>query len=68
MNLLTIDDITEIAKLSRDHVRNRLVKTAGFPPPAPGFGPRKPRWYEDDVKRFFMGKPAQSSHKRGKPA
>ena len=33
MDLLTIDDITEIAKLSRDHVRNRLVKTAGFPPP-----------------------------------
>ena len=67
MNLLTLDDITAIAKLSREHVRNRLVKSEGFPKPAPGFGSRKPRWYEADVNRFFRGdKPAHSSHTRGK--
>lgn len=69
MNLLTLDDITEIVKLSREHVRNRLVKSEGFPKPAPGFGSRKPRWYEADVKRFFSGNNhAQFAHKARKPS
>ncbi|MFN3376337.1 MAG: helix-turn-helix transcriptional regulator [Burkholderiaceae bacterium] len=62
MNLLTIDDITAMAKLSRYHVRDVLVKTPGFPKPVPGTGPRKPRWPETAVRDFFDGKPAQNAH------
>lgn len=62
MKLLTLDDITAITKLSRYHVRDVLVKTPGFPKPAPGTGPRKPRWHENEVRKFFSGKRAQNSH------
>lgn len=62
MKLLTLDDITAITKLSRYHVRDVLVKTPGFPKPAPGTGPRKPRWPETEVRKFFSGKRAQNSH------
>lgn len=68
MNLLTIDDITAMAKLSRHHVRDVLVKTPGFPEPAPGFGPRKPRWAENEVRKFFAGKRTQNAHNHPKPA
>ena len=40
-DLMTLDDITEMLRLSRYHVRDVVVKTPGFPPPAPGTGPRK---------------------------
>jgi predicted DNA-binding transcriptional regulator AlpA len=62
MNLLTIDDITAMTKLSRYHVRDVVVKTPGFPPPAPGTGPRKPRWPEAAVRRFFAGKGVQNAN------
>lgn len=62
MNLLTLDDITAIAKLSRNHVRDVVVKSPDFPQRAKGTGPRKPRWSEDAVKKFFAGENAQSSH------
>lgn len=69
MNLLTLDDITGMAKLSRHHVRNRLVKSEGFPPPAPGFGTRKPRWVEAEVRAFFQRrKSAQKANTPPEPA
>ena len=62
MNLLTLDDITAMIKLSRYHVRDVVVKQPGFPAPAPGTGTRKPRWNESAVRKFFSGKSAQISH------
>lgn len=62
VNLLTLDDITAIAKLSRNHVRDVVVKSPDFPQRAKGTGPRKPRWPEEAVKKFFAGESAQSSH------
>lgn len=47
MNLLTIDDISQMIKLSRVYTRNVVVKKAGFP--APVVGVRKPRWDEDCI-------------------
>ena len=43
-DLMTLDDITAMLRLSRYQVRDVVVKTPGFPPPAPGTGPRKPPW------------------------
>jgi hypothetical protein len=39
MELLTLDDIAAMYKCSRWHVRDRLVKTPGFPERAPGTSP-----------------------------
>ena len=66
--LLTIDDITAMTKLSRYHVRDVVVKSPGFPPPAPGTGPRKPRWSAAAVRNFFSGKSAQKANTGPKPA
>lgn len=60
-DLMTLDDITEMLRLSRYHVRDVVVKTPGFPPPAPGTGPRKPRWSAKEVRKFFAGKSAQKA-------
>ncbi len=62
MKLLTLDDITAIAQLSRAHVRDVVVKSPGFPPRAPGTGVRKPRWPETAVRNFFDRESAQDSH------
>ena len=68
INLLTLDDITAMIKLSRHYVRDVVVKQPGFPAPVPGSGVRKPRWSENAVRKFFAGKSAQISHNAGKPA
>lgn len=67
-DLMTLDDITEMLRLSRYHVRDVVVKTPGFPPPAPGTGPRKPRWPAKEVRKFFAGKSAQKANTDSKPA
>ena len=37
-------------------------------PPAPGTGPRKPRWSAKEVRKFFAGKSAQKAHTDSQPA
>jgi predicted DNA-binding transcriptional regulator AlpA len=51
MNLLTLDDLAEMLKLSRSHVRDHIVKQREFPKPVTGI--RKPRWDESSVVRYF---------------
>lgn len=67
-DLMTLDDITEMLRLSRYHVRDVVVKTPGFPPPAPGTGPRKPRWPAKEVRKFFAGKSARKADTNSQPA
>jgi len=51
MNLLTIDDISQMLKLSRTYTLNVIVKQPGFP--APVLGVRKPRWDESSIVRHL---------------
>jgi predicted DNA-binding transcriptional regulator AlpA len=51
MNLITIDDLAAMLKLSRSHVRDVVVKQREFPKPVTGI--RKPRWDESAVVRYF---------------
>ena len=53
-DLLTIDDIAALYKVSRWQARDQIVKTPGFPSPAPGTTWKKPRWLADDVRQFLM--------------
>ena len=59
MNLLTIDDLCALLKLSRRHTMEVVVKTGGFP--APVVGQRKPRWDAAAVYRHL--KCAQKANK-----
>lgn len=51
MNLLTIDDICQMVKLSRNYTLKVIVKQQGFP--APVIGKSKPRWDAAAVTRWL---------------
>ena len=51
MTLLTVDDISQMVKLSRTYTMNVIVKQADFPPPV--IGKRKPRWDAAAVNRYL---------------
>lgn len=59
MNILTPDDLAALLKLPRRSALD-LSKRPGFP--ASLTGRKKPRWLEDDVKRW--AKSAQNAHMR----
>lgn len=59
MNLMTIDDISQMLKLSRTHTLNVIVKQPGFP--APVIGVRKQRWDAAAITKHF--KCAQKANK-----
>lgn len=51
MTLLTVDDICQMLKLSRNYTLKVIVKQAGFPPPV--IGKSKPRWDAAAVNRYL---------------
>lgn len=53
MVLLDTKQIAEMLTLSTDHVRNRLVKSPGFPPPVINISRRTRRWSLGDVQRWL---------------
>lgn len=53
MNLMTIDDISQMLKLSRTYVRDRLVKNATFPRPCLFISQKNRRWEKDSVERWI---------------
>lgn len=55
--LLTIDDIAALYKVSREHARDTIVKQPGFPTIAPGTTWRMPRWVGDEVLAYIRRKP-----------
>jgi len=60
--LMTLDEIAEMWRCSRRHAGDVLVKSPGFPAPAPGSGPKHRVWLASDVRKFARGKPAQNPH------
>lgn len=60
MNLLTVDDISQMVKLSRTYTLNVIVKKADFPPPV--IGVRKPRWDAAAVKRYLKFPQKANTH------
>ena len=66
IELLTIDDIAKLYKVSRWQARDNIVKAPDFPDIAPGTSWKKPRWLADDVRSFLRRRPAKSPHKAAK--
>lgn len=61
---MTLIDITEIANrlgVRREYVRDRLVKSGDFPPPAISLSQRIKRWKEEDVNRWIERSYAQQT-------
>ena len=63
--LLTLDDIAAMYKVSRWQARDNIVKAPGFPAYAPGTTWKKPRWLASEVRAFLRRKPAQIPHGSG---
>lgn len=51
--ILTIDDIASLYKVSRERARDTIVKQPGFPAIAPGSTWRLPRWVGVEVQAYI---------------
>lgn len=65
-DLMTIEDIARMWRCSVRHARDALVKLPGFPPPAPGSGPKHRVWVSREVRDFAHRKPTRTLSKAGK--
>jgi hypothetical protein len=65
--LLTLDDIAALYKVSRYQARDIITKTPGWPELVPGTTAKKPRWLASDVRSFMHRKPAKVPHQARKP-
>lgn len=59
--ILTIDDIAAMYKVSRERARDTIVKQPGFPDIAPGSTWRLPRWVATEVRAFVRRRSPQNS-------
>jgi len=59
-DLLTLDDIAQLWRVTREHARRYLVKLPEFPDPAPGSTRKNQRWKQRDVVAFLNQESAQA--------
>lgn len=52
-DLMTLDDIAKLWKVSTEHARRYLVRLPEFPEPAPGSTRKNRRWRASDVQAFL---------------
>lgn len=60
IELLTVDDIARLYKVEPHTARDKIIKTPGFPDPAPGSTVRSRRWLASDVHAFVRREPAKA--------
>lgn len=53
--LLTIDDIAGMYRVSRRYARDFLVKKQGFPAPTNGSTRKNPLWLEGQLRDYMTG-------------
>ena len=57
-DLMTLDDIANLWKCTREHARRYIVKLPEFPQPAPGSTRKNQRWRKTEVLEFLDPQPA----------
>lgn len=66
-DLMNLEDIAALWRVSRDHARDRIVKLPGFPQPVPGCGLKNRLWLRTHVVAFLSGEtfdqPPRITHK-----
>ena len=63
IELLTVEDIARLYKVEHHTARDKIIKTPGFPDPAPGSSLRSRRWLASDVHAFVTRKPSAPPQK-----
>ena len=58
--LLTLDDLANLYRCTRRHVRDVVVKRSEFPKIAPGSTERNPLWVRIEVRAFLNRKSEKS--------
>lgn len=66
--ILTIDDIASLYKVSRERARDTIVKRPDFPELAPGSTWRQPRWVAAEVRAYIRRRSPQSPRAGLQPA
>lgn len=64
IELLDLDDIAKLYRVTRRHARDVLVKQPGFPKPAPGTSSKIPLWHADKIRAYIAEEFAEIPHKR----
>lgn len=64
IELLDLDDIAKLYRVSRRHARDVLVKQPGFPRPAPGSSTKIPLWNAEKIRAYIAEESAEIPHKR----
>lgn len=54
-DLMTLEDIARMWKVTREHARRYIVRLPEFPDPAPGSTRKNQRWLAREVQRFIQG-------------
>jgi hypothetical protein len=60
-DLMTLGDIAERWKVTRDYAQRYLVKRPEFPEPIPGSTRKTRRWLARDIDQFLTGTEAGSA-------
>lgn len=68
IELMDLDDIAKLYRVSRRHARDVLVKQPGFPPPAPGTSSKIPLWHADKIRAYVAGDLAEITHNQPQAA
>lgn len=58
--LMTVDDIAQVLKLNTSHVRDRLIREAGFPRPVINRHKCR-RWTRASIERWLSAEAAKSA-------
>lgn len=53
--ILSLDDIASMYRVSRRYARDFLTKQPGFPPQAAGSTKKNPVWLEDALRSYMRG-------------
>lgn len=62
IELLDLDDIAKLYRVSRRHARDVLVKQPGFPKQAPGTSSKIPLWHADKIRAYIAEESAGIPH------
>lgn len=66
--ILTLEDIAAMYKVSRERARDTIVKRPDFPDLAPGSTWRQPRWVAAEVRAYIRRRSPQKSPGSLQPA
>jgi hypothetical protein len=60
-DLLTLDDIAQLYRVSYRTARDIITKRRSFPPPVPGSTKKKPLWLRETIEAFIRGSASVTS-------